>query len=188
MLTRHGWTALVAAGACFAVGRVFGLIELYVLAVGIVIAVLVALISVQRRLPPLNVRRIVSPSFVSVGEPARVDIQIANLGRQASPYLQLWEPVGSNGGAPMQLAKLGPGQAASAAYRVPTVASRLDPYRSAARTDARRARSHGANHHTCGHRRSACRSAHRAVAVPVDRIVGTTRATPANEVVGPDRQ
>jgi uncharacterized protein (DUF58 family) len=120
MITRHGWTAIVAAVACFAIGRVFGLIELYVLGVGIVIALLVAVISVQRRLPPLNVKRIVSPSMVSVGEPARVDIQLANLGRQASPYLQLWEPVGNNGGAPMQLAKLGPGQAASAAYRVPT--------------------------------------------------------------------
>ncbi len=120
MPTRHGWTAIVAAVACFAIGRVFGLIELYVVGVGIIIALLVALISVQRRLPPLNVKRIVSPAMVSVGEPARVDIQVANLGRQASPYLQLWEPVGNNGGAPMQLAKLGPGQAASAAYRVPT--------------------------------------------------------------------
>lgn len=120
MLTRHGWTAIVAAVACFAIGRVFGLIELYVLGVGIVISLLVALIAVQRRLPPLNVRRIVSPSLVAVGEPARVDIQIANLGRQSTPYLQLWEPVGNNGGAPMQLAKLAPGQAASAAYRVPT--------------------------------------------------------------------
>jgi uncharacterized protein (DUF58 family) len=120
MITRHGWTALVAGAASFALGRLFGLIELYVLGTGIVIAVLVAMISVQRRLPPLNVRRIVSPSMVSVGEPARVDIQLANLGHQSSPYLQLWEPVGHNGGAPMQLAKLGPGQAASAAYRVPT--------------------------------------------------------------------
>jgi uncharacterized protein (DUF58 family) len=120
MITRHGWTAIVAATACFAIGRVFGLIELYVLGVGIVIALLVAIISVQHRLPPLNVRRIVSPAMVSVGEAARVDIQVANLGRQASPYLQLWEPVGNNGGAPMQLAKLGPGQAAGAAYRVPT--------------------------------------------------------------------
>jgi len=120
MLTRHGWSAIIAAVACFAIGRVFGLIELFVLGVGIVIALLVAVIVVQRRLPPLNVRRIVSPSLVAVGEPARVDIQIANLGRQATPYLQLWEPVGNNGGAPMQLAKLAPGQAASAAYRVPT--------------------------------------------------------------------
>jgi len=120
MITRQGWTALVAAAACFAIGRVFGLIEMYVLGSGIVVALLVAVISVQRRLPPLDVRRIVSPSMVAVGEPARVDIQLANIGRQASPYLQLWEPVGQNGGAPMQLAKLGPGQTAGAAYRVPT--------------------------------------------------------------------
>ena len=120
MITRHGWTAIAAAIACFAVGRVFGLIELYVVGVGIVIALMVAVISVQRRLPPLNVKRIVSPSLVSVGELARVDIQLANFGSQPSPYLQLWEPVGSNGGAPMQLAKLAPGHAASAAYRVPT--------------------------------------------------------------------
>ncbi|MEY2416275.1 MAG: hypothetical protein QOH53_1609 [Ilumatobacteraceae bacterium] len=120
MVTRHGWTAIVAAAACFVIGRVFGLIELYVVGVGIAIAVLVAIVSVQRRLPPLNVKRIVSPSLVAVGEPARVDIQLANLGRQSSPYLQLWEPVGNNGGAPMQLAKLAPSQAASAAYRVPT--------------------------------------------------------------------
>ena len=120
MITRHGWTAIVAACASFAIGRVFGLIELYVVGVGIIIALLVAVISVQRRLPLLNVKRIVSPAMVSVGEPARVDVQLANLSRQASPYLQLWEPVGNNGGAPMQLAKLAPGQAASAAYRVPT--------------------------------------------------------------------
>src|SRR4051812_3248518 len=127
MVTRHGWTAVVAAVACFVIGRIFGLIELYVLGVGIVIALLVAVISVQRRLPPLNVKRIVSPAMVSVGEPARVDIQLANLGRQASPYLQLWEPVGNNGGAPMQLAKLAPGGAASAAYRGPTARRRLIP-------------------------------------------------------------
>ena len=132
MITRHGWTAVVATVACFVIGRVFGLIELYVLGVGIVIALLVAVISVQRRLPPLNVKRIVSPSMVSVGEPARVDIQLANLGRQASPYLQLWEPVGNNGGAPMQLAKLAPGEAASAAYRVPDRTPRPDPHRPAA--------------------------------------------------------
>ena len=69
----------------------------------------------------------------SVGEPARVDIQIANVGRQASPYLQLWEPVGNNGGAPMQLAKLAPGRGCQ--RRVPRAhhPPRPDPHRSAAR-------------------------------------------------------
>src|SRR3954468_8240431 len=119
MITRHGWTAIVAAVASFVIGRVFGLIELYVLGVGIIIALLVAVISVQRRLPPLNVKRIVSPSMVSVGEPARVDIQLANLGRQASPYLQLWDPAGNTGGAPFKLASVARGAPPRAPYGVP---------------------------------------------------------------------
>jgi hypothetical protein len=120
MLTRHGWTAVAAALFAFAIGRVFGLIELYVLGTGLIATVLVALITVGRRLPAVTVQRVARPDVVSVGEPARVDIQVTNVSRKRSPHLQLWEPVGVNGGAPMQLAALGPGEAASAAYRVPT--------------------------------------------------------------------
>ncbi|MBK8333189.1 MAG: hypothetical protein IPL07_12595 [Acidimicrobiaceae bacterium] len=55
-----------------------------------------------------------------MGEPARVDLQVANRSQARTPRLKLWEPVGDKGGAPMQLAPLGPGEAVSAAYRVPT--------------------------------------------------------------------
>jgi uncharacterized protein (DUF58 family) len=120
VLTRHGWTALVAAAMTFAIGRVFGLMELFVLGAGLVVAVLVSLVVVRRPLPTLAVQRVVRPSMVAVGEPARVDIQVANVDRRKTPHVQLWEPVGDNGGAPMQLAPLMPGESASAAYRVPT--------------------------------------------------------------------
>ncbi len=104
----------------FAIGRVFGLMELFVLAAGLVVAIIVSLVVVRRPLPSLAVQRVVRPSMVAVGEPARVDIQVANVDRRKTPHVQLWEPVGDNGGAPMQLAPLLPGEAASAAYRVPT--------------------------------------------------------------------
>ena len=120
MLTRHGWTALVASVAAFAIGRTFGLIELYVLGAGLTAAVVVALVVVRRRLADVRVRRIVRPSTVSVGEQARVDIRVSNVDRRRTPHLLLWEPVGDSGGAPMQLAGLAPGESASAAYRVPT--------------------------------------------------------------------
>ena len=120
MPTRHGWTLLVAAAATFVVARLFGLIELYVLGSALVAMVLVSLAVVNRALPALTVRRIARPSMVSVGEPARVDIQVANSGGRRSPRLKLWEPVGARGGAPMQLAPLSPGDAATAAYRVPS--------------------------------------------------------------------
>lgn len=137
MPTRHGWTALVAAAATFVVARLFGLIELYVLATALVLVVLVSMAVVNRRLPDLQVRRIARPSMVSVGEPARVDIQVVNPSHRRSPRLRLWEPVGSRGGAPMQLAPLPPGDAATAAYRVPSARRgvlRIGPLR-AERTD-----------------------------------------------------
>jgi uncharacterized protein (DUF58 family) len=120
MLTRHGWTAVLATVCAFAVGRAFGLVELYVLGAGLAVAILVALLSVRRRLPEVTVQRVARPAMVSVGEAARVDIQVTNVDRRRTPHLQLWEPVGDNGGAPMQLASLAGGEAASAAYRVPT--------------------------------------------------------------------
>lgn len=120
MPTRHGWAALFSSASAFTVGRVFGLIELYVVGAGLATAVVLGLLAVRRGLPDLRVQRVARPATVSVGDPARVDIQVTNVGRRRSPHLQLWEPVGDNGGAPMQLAPLAPGEAASAAYRVPT--------------------------------------------------------------------
>jgi len=120
MPTRHGWAALLAAACAFAVGRVFGLIELYVLGTGLLAAVLIALAIVQRPLPPIGVERITRPSMTLVGEPARVDLEITNLGQRYTPSVDLWEPVGEHGGAPMQVARLAPSESASAAYRVPT--------------------------------------------------------------------
>lgn len=120
MLTRHGWTALVASVAAFAIGRTFGLVELYVLGAGLAAAVVVAVVVVRRRLAEVRVRRVVRPSTVAVGEQARVDIRVSNVDRRGTPHLLLWEPVGDGGGAPMQLAGLAPGESASAAYRVPT--------------------------------------------------------------------
>lgn len=119
MPTRQGWAALGVAATSFAIGRVFGLIELFVLGAAIVAAVLVALIVVLRPLPPLEVTRTSRPAMVTVGEPARVDLRVGNAGRRRTPTLELWEPVGE-GGAPMQLAPLPAGATTGAAYRVPT--------------------------------------------------------------------
>jgi len=120
MPTRHGWGTLVVAVASLVVGRLFGLLELFVVGVALLAALLLAVIVVNRKLPPLEVRRVARPATVSVGEPARVDLQVANRGTVRAPRLKLWEPVGDKGGAPMQLAPLGAGEAVSAAYRVPT--------------------------------------------------------------------
>lgn len=120
MLTRSGWGALLLAMIAFVVGRVFGLIELYVLGVGLIAAVGVALATMFARPPRLAVRRLIDPSTVQAGDAARVDMQIANVGARRSPVLQLWEPVGTTGGATMNLAPLRPRERTVAAYRLPT--------------------------------------------------------------------
>jgi uncharacterized protein (DUF58 family) len=111
---------LVAAIAAIATGRVFGLLELFVFGVALLATFVVALVVVNRPLPRVEVRRVARPATVCVGEPARVDLQVANRSNVRTPRLKLWEPVGSKGGAPMQLAPLKAGDAVSAAYRVPT--------------------------------------------------------------------
>jgi uncharacterized protein (DUF58 family) len=120
MLTRSGWGALLLAAIAFVVGRVFGLVELYVLGVGLVAAVGVAVATMMATPPRLAVRRLVDPSTVQAGDAARVDMQIANVGSRRSPVLQLWEPVGTTGGATMNLAPLRPRERTVAAYRLPT--------------------------------------------------------------------
>lgn len=120
MLTRSGWGAIALAFAAFVIGRVFGIIELYVLGVGVASALLVAVVTLSGRQPRLSVRRLVEPSTVQAGDAARVDIQIANAGGRRTPVLQLWEPVGSTGGATMNLAPLRPRERSTAAYRLPT--------------------------------------------------------------------
>jgi uncharacterized protein (DUF58 family) len=137
MFTRHGWATLAAAAAAFVVGRLFGIIELYVFGTALAAVLATALASVRRRLPAMQVRRVARPSTVAVGEPARVDLQLVNVAHRRAPRLRLWEPVGPRGGAPMQLAPLPGGEAVTAAYRVPTARRgmlRIGPLR-AERTD-----------------------------------------------------
>ena len=62
MLTRSGWGALLLAAIAFVVGRVFGLIELYVLGVGLVAAVGVPVATMMATPPRLAVRRLIDPS------------------------------------------------------------------------------------------------------------------------------
>jgi len=120
MPTRQGWSALLGGATSIVLGRLFGLIELYVVGTALLAAFVIALAIVNRPLPRLAVHRIARPATVGVGEAARVDIQVSNHSSVRAPRLSLWESVGEKGGAPMQLAPLAAGQAASAAYRIPT--------------------------------------------------------------------
>jgi hypothetical protein len=120
MLTRGGWGAVALGVTCLVVGRTFGIVELYVLGAGVIGAAIVALVVVNAAPPQYAVRRRIEPSTVQAGDPARVDLQVANTARRRTPTVQLWEPVGGGGGATMHLGPLRAGERTLAAYRLPS--------------------------------------------------------------------
>ncbi|MEI7992411.1 MAG: hypothetical protein WCH93_08265 [Actinomycetota bacterium] len=80
MITRYGFALTVCGVLSAVLGRLFGVIELYVIAAGLVsltvLSTLVVLLSHNR----LQIERTVSPSRVFVDESARVDLRVHNAG------------------------------------------------------------------------------------------------------------
>ncbi len=119
MPTRHGWT--VAIGSLFAVmlGRVFAIVELFVIAAGLSAAVLVAVAVVRWQRPRLVAHRWVHPSVLTVGDTGRVDLLIQNEGPSRSGRAFLTEPVGPSNTAKLTVAPMRRGEHVTAGYRVP---------------------------------------------------------------------
>lgn len=119
MPTRQGWTIAVAAVAAIAIGRVFGIVELFVIGAGLAVAVLLAVTAVQFHRPELSITRWAHPSVLTVGDTGRVDLLIENRGSLRSPRVDLSEPVGTTNSAHMTIAPLRVGEQVTAGYRVP---------------------------------------------------------------------
>lgn len=119
MPTRQGWTIAVAAAAAIAIGRVFGIVELFVIGAGLAAAVLFAVIAVQFHRPELSITRWAHPAVLTVGDTGRVDLLVENRGSLRSPRVDLSEPVGTTNSAHMTIAPLRVGEQVTAGYRVP---------------------------------------------------------------------
>lgn len=119
MLTRHGWGAMLLAVVAAVIGRLFAVLELFVLGAGIFALVLATLVWVRSRRFSLDVRRHVVPDTLQAGEIGRVELRIANQSRGSTSPLHLWEPVSGMGGAALRLAPLRSGETATATYRLP---------------------------------------------------------------------
>lgn len=119
MPTRQGWTIAVAAILAIVIGRVFGIVELFVIGAGLAGAVAVAILSVQLHRPELSITRWVHPSVLTVGDTGRVDLLIENHASLRSPRVDLSEPVGTTNSAHMTIAPLRVDEQVTAGYRVP---------------------------------------------------------------------
>lgn len=119
MPTRHGWTVLAGALAALVIGRVFAIVELFVIGIGLAAAVGAAVVSVRVREPRLSITRWIHPSVLSVGDTGRVDLLVHNEHRSRSPRVDVSEPVGPVNSARIVVAPLAPGDQVTAGYRVP---------------------------------------------------------------------
>ncbi|MBX3313639.1 MAG: DUF58 domain-containing protein [Actinobacteria bacterium] len=155
MPTRAGWLVAVGGVTTIGVGRLLALPELYILGSIAVALVVVAVLSVRRRLPRLVVERVIAPPRVHRGGDSRVELRVGNGGRRRSPLLELHDPVAGTVGARMALAPIDAGEHRAVSYRLPTArrgrldigpltATRTDPFGVA----SRRAEVAGATHLT----------------------------------------
>ncbi len=121
MPTRQGWTVAAAAVAALVIGRVFAIVELFVVGAALGLAVGIAVLVVRFRRPQLAIGRWIHPTVLTVGDTGRVDLLIENRGKRRSPPADLTEPVGPNSTAQMSIASLPSGSRVTAGYRVPAV-------------------------------------------------------------------
>jgi uncharacterized protein (DUF58 family) len=119
MPTRQGWTIAVGALAALIIGRVFGIVELFVIGAGLGFAVGAAVLLVRVHQPDLAITRWAHPSVLTVGDTGRVDLLVENRSSFRSPRVDLTEPVGTNNTAHMTIAPLRAGDQVTAGYRVP---------------------------------------------------------------------
>ncbi len=93
MLTRQGIAVLAAAVAALVIGRVFGIIELFVIGAACFAAVGVAVATVRLRRPRIEAVRWIHPTILVAGDTGRVDLHLHHQGTFRSAPFVLEESV-----------------------------------------------------------------------------------------------
>jgi uncharacterized protein (DUF58 family) len=120
VLTRTGWLTAVLAIVAGVAGRLFAIVELFVIAAVLGSLVLITLAWVRMTAVRLRVSRVVTPARVHAGESTRIEVSAKNTGAGRTPVLHLSDPVAGTRGARLHLAPLRGNDTAQAAYRLPT--------------------------------------------------------------------
>ena len=124
MLTRQGWNCLAAGIVAIVIGRIFAIVELFVIGAGFLVAVMVALVFVRLRRPRVSATRWVHPTVLVAGDTGRVDLRLEYQGTIRSTSFELAERVSranaTDDVARLSVAPLAPGTRSSAGYQLPT--------------------------------------------------------------------
>ena len=118
--TRQGWTVALSAVIAAVIARAFSVVELYVIAAAMLVAVAFAWVAVLLRRPHVTVRRWIRPAVLTAGDTGRVEVMVESRATLPAPPFELVEPVGTTRTARMAVAALPRRRPVSAGYRVPT--------------------------------------------------------------------
>ncbi len=123
-LTRQGIVVVIAGVVAIAIGRVFGIVELFVIGAGFIAAAAVAVVYVASRRPRIEAHRWIHPAVLVAGETGHVDIRLQHTGSFATAPFVLEEPVmrtmTEDHVARLPVPSLHGGTLSSSGYRVPT--------------------------------------------------------------------
>lgn len=112
------WAVLVLGGITIASGRLFGLVELYIIGTALVLGVLAALIHVRARTVAMALIRDVEPLYPISGSDITVALTVQSLRR--TPTCELIDVVDDIGRVGLTLTPLAKHRTARVRYRVPT--------------------------------------------------------------------
>lgn len=123
-MTRYGVLAIAAAFVSVAIGRTFGVIELYVIGAAFIGAVIAAACFLAFRTPRVSGVRRVGPSTLVAGDLARVDLDLSHHGLVPSTRFGLSErvarPIGDEHVAELVVESMAGRSVVTASYQLPT--------------------------------------------------------------------
>jgi len=123
-MTRYGALAIVAGLVSIAIGRTFGVIELFVIGAGFLGAFVTALVYVLLRTPHVSGIRRIRPSMLVAGDTGTVDLDLQHRGAFRSTRFDLHERVRrANVGdhmADLTVEPMAAGGTVTASYQLPT--------------------------------------------------------------------
>lgn len=119
MPTSRGWLALGFGAVALIAGRLFGMVELYIVGTALIAIAVVAIVVAVMRPLQLGVGRSVTPPRLHVGSVGRVELAVRN-GQTKTPVMRMTDAVQGTAGAQLFVSPLASNEVTRAAYKLPT--------------------------------------------------------------------
>ncbi|HEY2332152.1 MAG TPA: DUF58 domain-containing protein [Acidimicrobiales bacterium] len=120
MITPQGWLIAFLGASMIVAGRLFGLLEVLLVGVGLLAVVGAGAIVVARAQTRMQATRVLRPNRVHAGSPGRVELRLTNTGTVRTSVIELRDPVGEDRVATVLVGPLAAGATVEAQYAIDT--------------------------------------------------------------------